>query len=590
MTVSADSAYAHERRGPPLVSGSGLVTPPSLASVIVPAHNEARVIGRLLSQLVNSAQPGELDVIVVANGCSDDTVEVAASFGPTVRVISLPVASKREALAAGNRVALGFPRIYVDADVELRAEDARELAAALRRPGVLAAAPEVVLAMTGRPWSVRWHYDVWTRLPEVRRGLFGRGVVAVSEAGYARIADLPPVLADDLAASLSFSPDERVIAVHAQVVIHPPLAFTDLMRVRIRAAMGVAQVETTNGAPASTARTRPRDLLAIVRRRPRLAPKVSLFLAVALLARLGARRAVRKGNYSEWLRDESSRRAVTMHREGVASGETLATGSFGHRVRVGDLWFDRLTEKQVIDVVRKAWADGRGGSIIPVNVDVARKASRAPALGQLVGGGSIVIADGMPLVWASRLAGDALPERVAGSTLLLTLTAAAADEGRSVFLLGGADGVATRAADALVARSPSLRIAGTTSPPFGFDATQEGVLETIASVAAVQPDLVFVGLGFPRQERLIERLRQAWPEAWYVACGGGIPMAAGVVRRASPAVQRLGLEWVHRLALEPRRLVRRYLWDDLPFAVALLARSAMRRLRPDPSRGSFRSG
>lgn len=279
----------------------------SVVSVVVPAHNEARVIGRLLGPLVSAARPGELDVIVVANGCTDDTVKVAESFGPPVRVLSISAASKRAALAAGNQAARDFPRIYVDADVELRSADVRALAGALGRPGVLAAAPELVLALAGRPWPVRWYYDVWTRLPEVRRGLFGRGVVAVSEAGYARIANMPPVIADDLAASLAFAPAERTIATGAQVVVRPPLTFSDLMRVRIRAAMGVSQVEQTEGAPESTARTRPPDLLAIVRHQPRMAPRVALFVAIAMLARLQARRTVRQGGYSTWLRDESSR-------------------------------------------------------------------------------------------------------------------------------------------------------------------------------------------------------------------------------------------------------------------------------------------
>jgi hypothetical protein len=278
------------------------------ASVIVPAHNEEFVIGRLLERLVSSADPGELEVIVVANGCTDDTVGVATSFGPMVRVLSITAASKREALAVGNREATGFPRIYVDADVELRTEDVRVLAETLQRPGVLAAAPELVLALAGSSWPVRWYYDVWTRLPEVGRGLFGRGVVAVSEAGYARIADMPPMLADDLVASLAFSPAERVIAVGAQAIVRPPRTFTALLRVRIRAAIGVTQVERTEGAPTSTARTRPSDLLAMVRDRPRLAPRVTLFLVVAVLARLQAGRTVRRGDYSTWLRDESSRR------------------------------------------------------------------------------------------------------------------------------------------------------------------------------------------------------------------------------------------------------------------------------------------
>lgn len=283
---------------------------PPVVSVVVPAHNEAQVIGRLLGQLVRPAPPPDFDVIVVANGCTDDTAEVAASFGPSVRVVSIPVPSKREALLAGDRAARDFPRIYVDADVELRAGDIQALEAALRQPGALAAGPDRVLALAGSPWLVRSYYDVWTRLPEVRSGLFGRGVIGLSEVGHARVASLPPLLADDLAASLVFAPDERVIVPGARVIIHPPRTAGDLIRRRIRATMGVTQVEQeqAEGAPGSTARTQPADLLTIIGRSPRMALHAGVFMAVAVLARLGARRAVRRRDYSKWLRDESSRR------------------------------------------------------------------------------------------------------------------------------------------------------------------------------------------------------------------------------------------------------------------------------------------
>jgi N-acetylglucosaminyldiphosphoundecaprenol N-acetyl-beta-D-mannosaminyltransferase len=227
--------------------------------------------------------------------------------------------------------------------------------------------------------------------------------------------------------------------------------------------------------------------------------------------------------------------------------------------------------------VRKAWTTGRGGSIIPVNIDVARAATRDATLAELIARGELVVADGMPLVWAARAKGSKLPERVAGSSLIFPLSAAAAADGKSVYLLGGAEGIPEKAAEALVARFGNLRIAGTQSPEFGFDKTEEGAQKAVAAIVAAAPDLVFVGLGFPRQERFIERLRQDAPNAWCLACGGGISMAAGVLRRASPVMQRLGVEWVHRLVLEPRRLARRYLRDDLPFAVALLARSAAQR-------------
>jgi Glycosyl transferase family 2 len=277
--------------------------------VIVPAHNEARVIGRLLRGLAGDAQPGELDVIVVPNGCTDDTAEVAASFGPPVRVLSIPAASKPEALRAGDRAARDFPRIYVDADVELRAEDVRALASALRSGQTLAAGPERVLPMSGVRWPVRWYYDVWARLPEVRAGLFGRGVIAVSEAGHQRVASLPPLMSDDLAAALVFGPGERVIVSGARVVIYPPRTVGDLLRRRVRVATGVTQIERDHSAPDSTARTRPADLLAIIRREPRLAPRVAVFAAVAVLARFKAARASRRGDDSTWHRDESSRQS-----------------------------------------------------------------------------------------------------------------------------------------------------------------------------------------------------------------------------------------------------------------------------------------
>jgi glycosyltransferase involved in cell wall biosynthesis len=279
----------------------------AIASIIIPAYNESRVIGRLLSRLVESAREHEYEIFVVANGCTDDTAEVARSFGPKVRVLSLPTGSKRGALAAGNDAATVFPRVYVDADVELGADDIRALAAALSRPGILAVAPRLDLALAGVPWLLRWYWDIWSRLPEVRRGLFGRGVLAVSETGYKRIAGLPPVIADDLVASLAFTPAERAIADDARVIVHPPRTFRDLIRIRVRAATGTAQVEQTDGAPPSTARTRPSDILAVVWKEPVLAVRAVLFLLVAVAVRVMARRQNRTGRSLAWLRDESSR-------------------------------------------------------------------------------------------------------------------------------------------------------------------------------------------------------------------------------------------------------------------------------------------
>ncbi len=260
----------------------------------------------------------------------------------------------------------------------------------------------------------------------------------------------------------------------------------------------------------------------------------------------------------------------------------------GSRIELNGLYLDPLTVDGVIQTVRNGWASGEGGSIVTVNVDIARAASRDSALNELIGRGSLVVADGMPIVWAARLQGDDVPERVAGSSLVHDLSAAAAVDGKSIYVLGGAQGIPERAAEAFAAQHANLRIAGAYSPEFGFAETPDGCRRVVSVVSREEPDLVFVGLGFPLQEKLIEQLRRDLPKAWFIGCGGGIAMAAGEFPRAHPVMQRFGLEWLYRLLLEPRRLARRYLWDDLPFAVSLLTCSAARGLVRAVKRGQTR--
>ncbi|WP_084964926.1 glycosyltransferase [Thermoactinospora rubra] len=263
------------------------------ASVVIPAHNEGRVLGRLLKGLGGA----DLEIVVVANGCDDDTAEVAAAFG--ARVVETPVPSKREALRLGDEHATAFPRVYLDADVEIGAADVLALCEALDR--VLAAAPERDLVMEGRPWPVRAYYAIWSRLPAVREGLFGRGVIAVGEEGGRRVMALPPVMGDDLAASLAFAPGERAVVRGARVRVHPPRTVADLLRRRVRAVTAVAEIG------GGDARTGVGDLVRIALREPWLAPHLAVFLGVTLVARARARRVVRAGDFTTWLRDESSR-------------------------------------------------------------------------------------------------------------------------------------------------------------------------------------------------------------------------------------------------------------------------------------------
>jgi N-acetylglucosaminyldiphosphoundecaprenol N-acetyl-beta-D-mannosaminyltransferase len=198
---------------------------------------------------------------------------------------------------------------------------------------------------------------------------------------------------------------------------------------------------------------------------------------------------------------------------------------------------------------------------------------------RLLSHADVLVADGQPIVWASRIANRALPERVAGSDLIFTLTARAAEHGRSIFLLGGSDGAAEEAAQRLIGSHPELNVVGTACPPFGFERSPHSVAALIQEVQRANPDIVFVGLGFPKQERLIFELRKVLPNAWFVSCGVSIDFAGGVVERAPTWTHNIGLEWLYRLYREPRKLFRRYLVDGPPFAARLAVWAILTRLR-----------
>jgi N-acetylglucosaminyldiphosphoundecaprenol N-acetyl-beta-D-mannosaminyltransferase len=240
--------------------------------------------------------------------------------------------------------------------------------------------------------------------------------------------------------------------------------------------------------------------------------------------------------------------------------------------------FANLTEIGANQFVLDALDRRRGGWICPVNLDVLRQVVHDDDLMELVSSAEHVVADGMPLLWASRLQGTPLPERIAGSSLISTLSARLGDQGRSVYLLGGSEGAAETAGATLQDMFPGLALSGWHCPPFGFERSSDEMEQIVTLLKAAQPDVVFVGLGFPKQDRLIAVLRQTLPAAWFVSCGVSFSYLAGEVRRAPSAVQKLGFEWAYRLAQEPRRLAKRYLLQGLPFAIRLFAWSLYTRL------------
>lgn len=248
-----------------------------------------------------------------------------------------------------------------------------------------------------------------------------------------------------------------------------------------------------------------------------------------------------------------------------------------HQVMINGVRFDAVTVMDVLDhVTMSIQTDAPGGLILTVNTDIMRQ---LPANPDVLEGSALVIADGMPLVWASRILGDPLPARVTGAELVPDLSARAADEGLKVFFFGAAPGVAKRASKQLREQDPRLQVVGSYSPEMGFDKTEAGAAEAVRLVAEARPDIVFVALGFPRQERIALQMLEALPKAWFIGCGGALDMAAGDIPRAHDLWQKLGAEWLHRLLQEPSRMAGRYLRHGVPYTIGLLGRSMASRLR-----------
>lgn len=248
------------------------------------------------------------------------------------------------------------------------------------------------------------------------------------------------------------------------------------------------------------------------------------------------------------------------------------------RVSLMGMEIDHVTEREAVAAIGESLAARRGGWVITPNLEHLRRFRKEPSVQRYFAQADLVLADGMPLVWASRLRGTPLPARVAGSDLIWSLSMEAARAGRSVFVLGGTREAGWEAARRLRERCSGLRIAGMVYPPHGFESDPAAMDQIVETLQTVQPDIVYVGLGFPKQEAVIAYLRDHLPEVWFLGLGISIGFVGGQVARAPTWMQRAGLEWLHRLAQEPRRLGRRYLIHGLPFALRLLIHGMVSRI------------
>lgn len=280
-----------------------------MISIIIPAHNEAQVIRRCLERVTDGLKSGEAEVIVVCNGCSDDTAAIARAFGGPVGVLETPVPSKVNALNLGDEAASGFPRLYMDADIRLEGRAARRLAEVLEQGPYLAAAPSMSMDLDRSSWFVRAFYRVWSAMPYTKEGFMGVGAYAMSEAGRRRFGRFPEVIADDGYVRIVFASDERVAVKDCVSVVQGPATLWDLIRIKTRSRLGLYQLRRrfpelvareTAGKQYGRAS---RGILA----NPLLWPSVLVYVCVNLLSKCRARRQIGRIDNYVWERDESSR-------------------------------------------------------------------------------------------------------------------------------------------------------------------------------------------------------------------------------------------------------------------------------------------
>jgi glycosyltransferase involved in cell wall biosynthesis len=277
-----------------------------MISVIIPAHNESSVIARTLRAITNGAAAGELDVIVVCNGCTDDTASVARRSNPSVRIIETDIASKTHALNLGDEAAQCFPRVYVDADVVITVEAIRTLARRLERSDLLVVAPTPRFDLSGCSWPVRACFHVRSLLPSAQEGIGGSGVYALSEAGRRRFREFPAVTADDGYVRIQFRFEERETLRSVNSTVFPPRTAKDLIAQKTRAHYGSFQLASLFPRLWENRGESNHGSLMRLFRDPRLWCELAVYCLVTTIAKHRAKNRM-GSKLPTWDRDDTSR-------------------------------------------------------------------------------------------------------------------------------------------------------------------------------------------------------------------------------------------------------------------------------------------
>lgn len=237
------------------------------------------------------------------------------------------------------------------------------------------------------------------------------------------------------------------------------------------------------------------------------------------------------------------------------------------RIEMMGCYVDNLSMEDTLQTIEGFIASGAPHQHVVVNVDKLVKAQKDPELRQIINDCALINADGMPVVWASRLLGKPLKERVAGVDLFEALMARSAEKGWRVYLLGAKEEIVSRVKDIYAHKYPKLQFAGYRN---GYWKPEEesGIVDEITAAKA---DLLFVAISSPKKEQFLGAYQARMKIPFAMGVGGTFDVAAGKVKRAPVWMQKSGLEWFYRFLQEPRRMFRRYFIEDMAF-LGLLVR------------------
>lgn len=233
------------------------------------------------------------------------------------------------------------------------------------------------------------------------------------------------------------------------------------------------------------------------------------------------------------------------------------------RVPFMNTQIDNYTMEEAIDAIDRLICQDKNGYVVTPNIDHIVKLESDQLLQKVYADADIILTDGKPMIWMSRLYGTPIKEKVSGSDLFPNLCRLAAGKGYRVFLLGAAEGVAAKAAINLQNKFPGLIIAGTYSPPFGFEKDEKELQNILRIVTEAKPHILIVGLGCPKQEKFIYNYKDVLNVPVSLGLGASIDFEAGILKRAPKWMADHGFEWLYRIVQDPGRMAKRYFMDDM---------------------------